>query len=125
MKLLLIEDNKDIAEVIFEYFEQAGAVLDYAANGNQGLELALHESYDCIITDVMLPGKDGLSICAELREQGVNTPIIMLTARDTREDMLLGFHNGADDYVVKPFELELLEGTHSRGIEKSRWHRIR
>lgn len=109
MKLLLVEDNKDIAELIFDYFEGNGATLDYAANGNQGLALASQGSYDCIILDIMLPGIDGLSICQMLREQGNNAPIIMLTARDTNEDILHGFHGGADDYVVKPFELEVLE----------------
>lgn len=109
MKLLLVEDSKDIADVIFEYFERTGATMDYAANGNQGAVLAEKGSYDCIILDIMLPGMDGLSICQHLREQGNNTPIIILTARDTNEDILSGFNDGADDYVVKPFELEVLE----------------
>lgn len=109
MKLLLVEDNKDIADVIFDYFESAGMTMDYAANGMQGLSLASSENYDCIILDIMLPGIDGLSVCKQLREEGRDTPIIMLTARDTNEDTLMGFQHGADDYVIKPFELEVLE----------------
>lgn len=109
MKILLVEDNKDIAEMIFDYFETAGVMMDYAANGIQGLSLASQENYDCIILDIMLPGMDGLSLCRELRTQQIDTPVIMLTARDTHQDMLSGFKDGADDYVVKPFALEVLE----------------
>lgn len=109
MNLLLIEDHKDIAAVIFEYFEIKGYDLDYANNGVQGYDLACQNHYDLIILDIMLPRMDGLTVCQKLREQGVTTPIIMLTARDTRDDMLAGFDQGADDYLVKPFDLEILE----------------
>lgn len=109
MKLLLVEDNKDIAELIFDFFENVGVAMDYASNGIQGLNLASSEDYDCIILDIMLPGLDGLSVCQELREQGNDTPVIMLTARDTNDDTLEGFQHGADDYVIKPFELEVLQ----------------
>lgn len=109
MKLLLIEDNKDIADVVFEYFETDGHQLDYAANGIQGKTLAATGNYDCIILDVMLPRLDGISVCEQLRCNGVDTPIIMLTARDTHDDVIDGFQSGADDYIVKPFELEILE----------------
>ena len=109
MKILLVEDNKDIAEIIFDHFEASGCVLDYAANGNQGLFLANSGSYDCIILDIMLPGIDGITLCQQLRDEGNNTPIIMLTARDTGTDMLAGFKHGADDYVVKPFDLDILQ----------------
>ncbi len=108
MHILLVEDNREVAEMIFEYLEAENVVLDYAATGTQGLELGLSRSFDCIVLDVMLPGLDGVSVCQQLREAGNNTPIIMLTARDTSQDMLLGLNNGADDYIVKPFELELL-----------------
>jgi len=109
MKILLIEDNQQIAEVIFEYFEAIGAEIDYAANGKLGLSLAQQHRFDCIILDLMLPNLDGISICKALRSEGNNTPIIMLTARDTQADELLGLNVGADDYIVKPFDLELLE----------------
>ncbi|EAS41550.1 response regulator transcription factor [Photobacterium profundum] len=109
MKLLIIEDHKDIAGVIFDFFEIKGYTLDYANNGLHGYELASSNYYDLIILDVMLPRMDGFTVCQKLREQGVDTPILMLTARDTREDTLEGFAQGADDYLVKPFDLEILE----------------
>lgn len=109
MKLLLVEDHQDIAGIIFDFFELKGYVLDYASNGQQGFDLARENHYDLIILDVMLPRMDGYTVCKKLREQGIDTPILMLTARDTREDTLTGFEQGADDYLVKPFDLEILE----------------
>ncbi|PSW00136.1 response regulator transcription factor [Photobacterium lipolyticum] len=109
MKLLLIEDHQDIAGVIFDFFEIKGYTLDYANNGQHGYDLASTNHYDLIILDVMLPRMNGFTVCQKLREQGIDTPILMLTARDTREDTLEGFAQGADDYLVKPFDLEILE----------------
>lgn len=109
LTLLLIEDAQQVAETIFDYFEEEQYDLDYAANGILGLQLASTNTYDCIILDIMLPGLDGIEICQHLRQQGNNTPIIMLTARDTQQDMLSGLNTGADDYIVKPFDLMLLE----------------
>lgn len=109
MKILLVEDHQEIAGIVFDYFELKGFELDHAANGEFGLELALVNNYDLIILDVMLPRMDGLTVCRKLREQGIDTPVLMLTARDTGEDMLKGFSEGADDYLVKPFDLEILE----------------
>lgn len=109
MNILLVEDSADVAEVIFDYFEDTKVELDYAATGTLGLALAQSQQFDCIILDVMLPGIDGVSMCQQLRAEGNSTPIIMLTARDTNEDMLLGLREGADDYIVKPFDLALLE----------------
>lgn len=109
MKLLLVEDHQEIAGIIFDFFEIKGYTLDYASQGQQGFDLATENHYDLIILDVMLPRMDGFTVCQKLREQGVDTPILMLTARDTREDTLTGFQQGADDYLVKPFDLEILE----------------
>ncbi|MCG3886968.1 response regulator transcription factor [Photobacterium leiognathi] len=109
MKLLLIEDHQDIANIIFDFFEIKGYTLDYANNGLQGYELAKQHHYDLIILDIMLPRMDGYMVCQQLREDGIDTPILMLTARDTREDTLEGFATGADDYLIKPFDLEILE----------------
>ncbi|MGB1237111.1 MAG: response regulator transcription factor [Pseudomonadales bacterium] len=108
MRLLLIEDHRDIAGVIFDYFEALNYQLDYAADGQQGLHLASNNRYDIILLDVMLPRIDGITLCKTLREQAVDTPILMLTARDSREDILQGFGAQADDYVVKPFDLPIL-----------------
>lgn len=109
MRILVVEDNRDIAELVFDFFESSDVTLDYAANGLQGYSLASEHTYDCIILDIMLPGMDGLSVSRALRELGINTPIVMLTARDSDDDVLAGFQCGADDYVVKPFELKVLE----------------
>lgn len=109
MKVLLVEDCANVAEVIYDYFEDSDIELDHAATGNLGLSLSQSEIFDCIVLDVMLPGIDGISVCKQLRAEGNNTPIIMLTARDTNNDMLLGLRTGADDYIIKPFNLELLE----------------
>lgn len=109
LKILLVEDCKQVADIIFEYFEALDYELDYAATGTLGLKLAEQYTFDVIILDVMLPGIDGIGICQTLRANGNNTPIIMLTARDTQQDELLGLSTGADDYIVKPFDLSLLE----------------
>jgi len=119
MNVLLIEDCQEVAEVIFDYFEDTSFQFDYAATGTQGLVLAQQQAFDCIILDVMLPGVNGIDVCQQLRSLGHNTPIIMLTARDTNEDMLLGLREGADDYIVKPFNLELLEARISSVIRRS------
>jgi DNA-binding response OmpR family regulator len=109
LNILLVEDCQSVAEVIFDYFEASDIRLDYAATGTLGLSLAQSQKFDCIVLDIMLPGIDGISLCQQLRADGNNTPIIMLTARDTDDDMLSGLRQGADDYIVKPFNLELLE----------------
>lgn len=108
-KVLLVEDNREVAGILFDYFECEGMELDYADNGELGLQLALEGAFDLILLDLMLPRMDGLTVCNKLREAGVNTPVLMLTALDNREDMLKGFKHGADDYLTKPFDLEILE----------------
>ena len=108
--LLLIEDHRDIAESIVDYLEPRGFAVDYAADGVTGLHLAVTHSYDVIVLDVGLPGIDGLSVCRKLREEARrDTPVLMLTARDTLEDKITGLDAGADDYLVKPFEVRELE----------------
>ncbi|RTZ15667.1 response regulator transcription factor [Vibrio aquaticus] len=108
-KVLLVEDNREVAGILFDYFECEGMELDYADNGELGLQLALEGTFDLILLDLMLPRMDGLTVCNMLREAGVNTPVLMLTALDNRDDMLKGFKHGADDYLTKPFDLEILE----------------
>lgn len=108
-KILLVEDNREVAGILFDYFESEGMELDYADNGELGLKLALETPFDAIILDLMLPRMDGLTVCEKLREAGNTTPVLMLTALDSREDMLSGFKYGADDYLTKPFDLEILE----------------
>lgn len=108
--LLLIEDHRDIAESIVDFLEPHGFAVDYAADGITGLHLAVTNPYDVIVLDVMLPGIDGLTVCRKIREEARReTPILMLTARDTLEDKITGLDAGADDYLVKPFEIRELE----------------
>lgn len=110
MKILVIEDDADIASNIGQYFEAKGHELDFAYSGALGLKLAIDRRFDLIILDLMLPGKDGITVCREFREQSKHdTPILMLTARDTIDDKVSGFEAGTDDYLVKPFSLRELE----------------
>ncbi|TVO83562.1 hypothetical protein AYI78_08605 [Shewanella algae] len=106
MRVLLIEDNPDTAALIAEQLPQLD--WDFARNGNQGLQLALSHHYQLILLDLNLPGLDGVSLCQQLRNQGIDCPVIMLTARDTREDIHTGLITGADDYLVKPFDTQEL-----------------
>lgn len=109
LRILVVEDNYDIAENISDYLEAEGNILDFAMDGIGGLHLALTKDFDAIVLDVMLPGMDGLTFCRKLRKEGgKQIPILMLTARDTLEDKLAGFDAGTDDYLVKPFALEEL-----------------
>jgi DNA-binding response OmpR family regulator len=108
--LLLIEDNHDIAAMVGEHLERSGYEVDYAADGVTGLHLAVTHDFDAIVLDLMLPGIDGIDICRRLRnEANRKTPILMLTARDTLEDKVAGLDAGADDYLVKPFEMPELD----------------
>lgn len=108
--ILLVEDNQDIAEMVYAFLERRGYDLDYAADGVTGLHLAVTNSYDVIILDLMLPGMDGINLCRKLRDEAQrDTPILMLTARDTLDDKVAGLDAGADDYLVKPFEIQELE----------------
>ena len=109
LRILIVEDNVDMAENIGDYLEAHGHVLDFAMDGISGLHLALTQGFDVIVLDIMLPGMDGLSFSRKLRADADNqTPILMLTARDTLSDKLDGFSAGADDYLVKPFALQEL-----------------
>lgn len=109
LKILVIEDNPNICRNIADYFEQQGATLDFAPNGELGLILGLEHYYDCIVLDIMLPKLDGLTVCQQLRLQSARyIPIIMMTARDSLADKRIGFGLGADDYLTKPYDLEEL-----------------
>lgn len=105
MMILIVEDNRALATNMIEFFEAHGYQCDYADNGPQGLLLAQTQKFNAIVLDIMLPGMNGLSICGTLRNSGNQTPILMLTALDSLDDKLEGFNIGADDYLVKPFDL--------------------
>lgn len=108
MRVLIVEDNHRLNSSLRMSLTEDGYAVDSAFTGTEGQELAEVTAYDAIILDIMLPGKDGLAVCRDLRKQRNNTPIIMLTARDTVEDRVLGLDSGADDYLVKPFALSEL-----------------
>ena len=109
MKILVIEDNKDILANILDYLELRGYIIDCAQDGLSGLHLATTERFDLIILDIMLPGMDGFQVCKRLRNEArCQTPIIMLTAKDALDDRLEGLKSGADDYLIKPFALSEL-----------------
>ncbi len=109
LRILLIEDQRDIAANIWDFLELRGFVMDHAADGANGLRMSLDGGYDVIILDLGLPKLDGIDLCRALRQAGRDTPVLMLTARDTLQDKLTGFAEGADDYVVKPFAMKELE----------------
>jgi DNA-binding response OmpR family regulator len=110
MRILVIEDNRDIAANIHDFLEGKGHIVDAAGDGITGLHLALVNEYEAIVLDLKLPGLDGIEVCRKLRNEArKDTPVLMLTARDTLPDKLMGFESGADDYLVKPFALQELE----------------
>ena len=109
MKILIVEDEPKTGEYLRQGLNEAGFVADLAANGSDGLHLALHGEYDLVILDVMLPELDGWQVLASLRRRGLEIPVLFLTARDQVEDRVKGLELGADDYLVKPFSFaELL-----------------
>jgi len=109
MKFLLIEDEKKIARNIKEKLECEHYLVDWADDGNRGLEMALMEEYDLILLDIMLPGMDGFTILKQLRNSKIESPVLLLTARSEVDDKVKGLDLGADDYLTKPFSLaELL-----------------
>ena len=103
MRLLIVEDDLEIAAFIMKGLTQEGFILDHAANGEDGLHLAQNESYDAAIIDVMLPKLDGLSIIETLRRRHVNLPVLILSAKRSVDDRVRGIQKGGDDYLVKPF----------------------
>jgi DNA-binding response OmpR family regulator len=109
MYILVIEDNLDLVANLYDFLEPRGYVVDAAYDASSGLRFALHNDYDAIILDLMLPDMDGLEVCTRLADAGRDTPVVMLTARDTLDDKLEGFACGADDYLVKPFAMQELD----------------
>lgn len=107
-QVLIIEDDKDISGLIEIHLRDMGCEVMILDRGDDGLDVALKMAFDVIILDLMLPGKDGLEICRELRAAQVKTPILMLTARSEEIDKILGLEMGADDYLTKPFSVREL-----------------
>jgi heavy metal response regulator len=108
MRILVIEDEKKIASFIKRGLKEEGHMVDVAYDGEEGYRLSGENDYDLILLDIMLPKRDGISLCRQLRDDGVTTPVLMLTAKDSVQDKVTGLDSGADDYLTKPFAFEEL-----------------
>lgn len=121
MRILVVEDNRDILANLADFLTLKGYEVDCAQDGLTGLHLAATQHFDLLVLDVMLPGMDGFTLCQRLREgERRQTPVIMLTARDTLDDRLQGFRTGADDYLTKPFALSELAARIEAVLRRSR-----
>jgi len=108
VRILLVEDDLNIASFILKGLKEAGFAIDHAANGEDGLHLAINEPYDAAIIDIMLPKLDGLTLIEELRGKKINTPVIILSAKRSVDDRIKGLQTGGDDYLTKPFSFSEL-----------------
>ena len=108
MRILLVEDERDLADIVKKGLEEESYSVDVCYDGEEGLFMASEVSYDVIILDILLPKVDGISILETIREKGISTPVLLLTAKDTLEDKIKGLDIGADDYLTKPFDFEEL-----------------
>jgi two-component system copper resistance phosphate regulon response regulator CusR len=108
MRIFIVEDDRRMAELLRQGLSEEGHTAVVASNGRDAFDIAKHEAFDLLILDVMLPGIDGFTIARRLREMDNRTPILMLTARDTTQDVVQGLDLGADDYLTKPFSFDVL-----------------
>ncbi|HRH25860.1 MAG TPA: response regulator transcription factor [Candidatus Paceibacterota bacterium] len=108
MRILLVEDNEKLAKYTKQMLEEEGYAVDQVGDGKTGERMARSGSHDLVILDVMLPEKDGMDVCKSLREDNINLPVIMITAKGEIEDRVEGLDSGADDYLVKPFDMKEL-----------------
>ncbi len=108
-RILVVEDNIELQGIIADFLEVKEAVVNSLLMANQNFKLAMENDFDAIVLDVMLPKLDGMQVASKLRQNGVTTPILMLTALNGQEDLLSSFDSGADDFVTKPFKFPELE----------------
>lgn len=120
MRLLIVEDDRNLRGFLRKAFREEGYSVDEAASGDEGLEAAFRAPYDCVVLDVMLPGRSGLDVLDELRGRGVATPILLLTARNEPPHRVRGLERGADDYLGKPFDLAELMARVQALVRRSR-----
>jgi len=123
VRILLIEDDANTGESIVRCLESVGYYVVVAADGPTGVEKGIAESYNLILLDVMLPGLDGFEVCRQLREAGIATPIIMITALDAIQDRVKGLEYGADDYLIKPFDFDELVARVKAQLRREGLHR--
>lgn len=109
MRILLVEDDQTIADYIAKGLRESGFTVDHAATGSDGKDFALNGEYDAAVLDRMLPGIDGLTIIAEMRGRGIDTPVLILSARQSVDDKVAGLQAGGDDYLTKPFSFAELQ----------------
>ncbi|NVN79877.1 MULTISPECIES: response regulator transcription factor [unclassified Vibrio] len=119
-RILVVEDNIELQGIIADFLEVKEAVADFASDGEQGFNLAMQNDFDAIVLDVMLPKLDGMQVASKLRQNGITTPILMLTALNGQEDLLSSFDSGADDFVTKPFQFPELEARLSALIKRNK-----
>ncbi|MEA2290349.1 MAG: hypothetical protein QOD55_2346 [Solirubrobacteraceae bacterium] len=123
MRLLIVEDDTKLVRALQRGLEREGYGVDIAVDGDEAVAMATAAAYDAIVLDLMLPGRDGFSVCESLREDGRSTPVLMLTARTGVKDRIRGLDAGADDYLVKPFDfgelLARLRALHRRGLAEA------
>lgn len=119
MRILIVEDDQTIAQFIAKGLRESGFTVDHAANGNDGLNYALGTTYDAAIFDLMLPGRDGLSIIAEMRGRAIETPVLILSARQSVDDKIAGLQAGGDDYLTKPFSFAEMQARLQALIRRS------
>src|SRR2546423_540278 len=117
-RILIIEDDPALLRGLKDNFAGRGCIVESATDGDQGLEMALRGNHDLLLLDIMLPKVNGYEICRALRERGLETPIIMLTAKGQEEDIILGLNLGADDYVTKPFRIRELLARANRLLQR-------
>ncbi|WP_286302322.1 response regulator transcription factor [Vibrio apostichopi] len=119
-RILVVEDNIELQGIIADFLEVKEAIADFASDGEQGFNLAMQNDFDAIVLDVMLPKLDGMQVASKLRQNGITTPILMLTALNGQEDLLSSFDSGADDFVTKPFKFPELEARLSALIKRNK-----
>ena len=108
MRILLVEDDRDVARFVSKGLKENLFLVDLAKDGEEGFELIIQEKYDLIILDILLPKMDGWQVLQKIKEKGIETPVIILTARDSTPDVVKGLNLGADDYLIKPFSFSEL-----------------
>lgn len=108
MRILLVEDNQRLSKYIVQAFSEEGYAIDSAFDGEKGESLILTDRYDAVVLDVMLPNKGGVEVCKSVRKSGIMVPILLLTAMGEVKDKVTGLDSGADDYLIKPFDIEEL-----------------